>query len=107
MARKRYIQHPQTYELIPAEEYVRPSGLNGAAGPTIIPDIKPFVTVCGDMAGKEITSRKALREFEKRNGLVQVGSERNPFPRDAKAEDKRRYESVKRNLMEVHRDLRN
>jgi hypothetical protein len=38
-------------------------------------DIKPYVAVAGDMAGKEISSRRAHREFLKRNRFVEVGNE--------------------------------
>lgn len=41
----------------------------------ISPDIAPYRAVGGDMAGKVITSRRAHREFLKRNGFVEVGNE--------------------------------
>jgi hypothetical protein len=42
--------------------------------PMFMSDIAPFVNVA-TREGGEITSRSHLREFEKRSGLVQVGSD--------------------------------
>jgi hypothetical protein len=36
-------------------------------------DIKPYIAVGGDMAGKPITSRVQHKEFLKRNRLVELG----------------------------------
>ena len=36
-------------------------------------DIKPYIAVGGDMAGKPITSRVEHRQFLKRNRLVELG----------------------------------
>ena len=41
----------------------------------ISPDIAPYRAVGGDMAGKYITSRREHREFLKRNGFVEVGTD--------------------------------
>jgi hypothetical protein len=41
------------------------------AGITIISDITPFVT----QEGEAITSRAALREYERKNGVRQVGND--------------------------------
>lgn len=41
------------------------------AGITIIPDITPFQT----QEGEAITSRAALREYERKNGVRQVGND--------------------------------
>jgi len=38
-------------------------------------DIKPYIAVGGDMAGKPITSRNEHRQFLKRNRLVELGNE--------------------------------
>src|ERR1700754_625734 len=39
-------------------------------------DITPYKALTGDMMGKEITGRKAHREFLKRNRLVEVGDQK-------------------------------
>lgn len=49
------------------------------SGHYIIPDIKPYKAVAGDMAGKWITSRSQHREFLKRNGFQEVGNEHREF----------------------------
>jgi putative FmdB family regulatory protein len=38
-------------------------------------DIKPYIAVGGDMAGKPITSRNQHRQFLKRNKLVELGND--------------------------------
>ena len=48
----------------------------------IIPDLKPYKAVAGDMAGKWITGRKEHREFLKRNGFEEVGNEYNYMTRN-------------------------
>jgi hypothetical protein len=37
------------------------------------PDIRPYIAMAGDRAGKPITSRREHREFLKRNRLIEVG----------------------------------
>lgn len=61
--RKRYIQHPITHKLIPAEEYVRPDMSRHA----IHGDIEPFKSY---LDGSVIGSRRALREHNTRHGVV-------------------------------------
>lgn len=70
--RERYIQHPETRELVPAREYVRPR----AAGPYINPDIRPYESV---ITGETITSRSKHREHLKRHNCIEVGSEKPDF----------------------------
>jgi len=41
----------------------------------ITPDITPYIATAGDRAGKPVTSRKAHREYLKRNRLIEVGNE--------------------------------
>jgi hypothetical protein len=43
--------------------------------PMVNPDIKPYRALTGDKAGQEIGSRRAHREFLKRNRLVEIGNE--------------------------------
>ena len=59
----RYIQHPITHKLIPAEEYERPR----EAGHFIHADVTSFVS---PVDGSVITDRKQLREHNKRNNVV-------------------------------------
>lgn len=101
--RKRYIQDPETHELIPAELYKRPVRDKAFH---VMPDIKPFKSVCGDIAGQEISSRSKLREFEKRNGLVQVGSDTSYYEKpDPEKQRKAHRESISHDLHRAWRDL--
>lgn len=76
--RKRWIQHPETHKLIPADEYTFQSESNA---PRVIGDIEPYQAITGDMAGKWITSRSQHREFLRRNNLVEVGNEKEYMTR--------------------------
>lgn len=58
-------------ELIPKSQ-ARP--LASAPSTFVMPDISPFVT----QDKVEITSRSALREYERRNGVKQVGNDWKP-----------------------------
>ena len=59
----RWIQHPITHELIPAEEYVRPS----SGGHYIQNDIEPFIS---PVDGTVVSSRREMKEHNKRNNVV-------------------------------------
>jgi hypothetical protein len=67
--RRRYIQHPETLELIPADQYVAPQK---TSGPMILPDIKPYQSM---VTGEIIDGRKSHREHLKRHNVVEVGNE--------------------------------
>ncbi len=41
----------------------------------VCPDIAPYKATTGDRAGKWITSRRAHKEFLKRNRLIEVGTD--------------------------------
>lgn len=72
--RRRYIQHPETFELIPAELYERPR----SSGVYVIPDINPYQAVAADKeTGKcpTIMGRRQHREFLKRNGYEELGND--------------------------------
>lgn len=56
------------YVMRKGELVEKPSFHNGYQ---VLPDIKPFVT----QEGVEITSRSHLREYERRNGVRQVGND--------------------------------
>lgn len=58
-------------ELVPKSE-ARP--LASASATFVMPDIMPFVT----QDKVEITSRSALREYERRNGVRQIGNDIKP-----------------------------
>lgn len=59
----RYIQNPLTGKLVPADQYVRP-GMNA---PAVHGEIEPFQS---HVSGEVIDSRRALREHNKRHGVV-------------------------------------
>lgn len=42
------------------------------------PDIKPYIALTGDRAGKPITSRQEHKEFLRRNRLVEAGDSKVP-----------------------------
>jgi hypothetical protein len=83
MARKSYVQCPETNKLIPKDEYARRED----SGLYIIEDIKPYVAIAGDMAGKQISGRKQHREFLRRNNLQEVGNEKKYFTRNGGKSD--------------------
>lgn len=67
--RKRYIQHPETLELVPAEEYGSPRAL----GPMILPDIQPYQSM---KTGEMIMGRRQHREHLRQHGLIEIGNEK-------------------------------
>lgn len=71
----RYIQHPDTGELIPADEYVPPR----KPGPYVMGDIKPYRSIITD---EVITSRSKHREHLKKHNCIEVGSEKPSFMKD-------------------------
>jgi len=75
--RKRYRYDAVTKSVIPLDKWLRKN--REPKGHYIIPDIKPYKAVTGDMQGKWITSRKQHREFLKRNDLIEVGNEKSYF----------------------------
>lgn len=73
----RWIQHPITNKLIPADEYVRPSKASSAM---IIPDIEPYRSIATADA-PIITSRSKEREYMKERGLVKTEDLKGLKPR--------------------------
>lgn len=65
--RKRYIQHPVTHKLIPAEEY-QPPTINRSA--YVIQDTLPSFIADATPTPTEISSRSQLRRYCKENGLT-------------------------------------
>lgn len=47
----------------------------------VMEDMKPYMAVAGDMTGKEVSGRRAHREFLKRNNFIEVGNEKGEFER--------------------------
>lgn len=65
--RQRFIQHPDTGELIPADRYERDSDAHH-----IIEDIKPYQSM---ITGEWITSRSQHREHLRLHGCQEIGNE--------------------------------
>ncbi len=65
--RKRYIQHPVTLELIPAEEYQAPP----SAGFFVIGDLQPYKSM---VDGSIVEGRRQHREHLKAHNVVEVGN---------------------------------
>ena len=83
----RFIQHPETGKLIPAEEYVRP----GPKTHMIMPDVEPFQS---PVDKSWITTRSQLREHNERHGVTNTAD----FPPEyVKSRAIRRLEEQKRN----------
>lgn len=64
MARKSWVQHPETGKLIPKEEYVRPTSNPSAF---VRGDNVEFVSPVDNSV---VSGQKALREHNARNGVV-------------------------------------
>lgn len=64
----RFIQHPVTLELIPADQYVSPE----VDAPMVMPDIQPYRS---QLDGSIVTSRSRHRELLKAHGCIEVGNE--------------------------------
>ena len=79
--RKRYVQHPITLKLIPAEEYVRPDMTRHS----IHGEIEPFVS---HVDGTVIDSRKKLREHNERHGVVSAAEMGNEGEQAKKEREK-------------------
>lgn len=104
--RKRYIQHPVTLELIPAEEYVRPD----PSGYYIIPDIPDYTS---PIDGKLISGRKQRREdllrsncrpYEGRDQeLKEANRSQSYLDQDV---DRKTHEVVARSFYQLHPDKR-
>lgn len=65
--RKRYIQHPQTLQLVPAEEYEPPVTNRSAY---VIQDTLDSFIADATATPTEISSRSQLRRYCKENGLT-------------------------------------
>ncbi len=64
----RYIQHPITLELIPAEQYERPR----TSEIHIMPDIQPYRSM---IDGSIIHSRSQHRRHLRQHGCIEVGND--------------------------------
>lgn len=65
--RQRFIQHPDTGELIPADQYDRDVSLHHVIG-----EIQPYKSM---ITGEMITSRSQHREHLRKHGCVEVGND--------------------------------
>jgi len=79
----RYIQHPETLELVEAEEYISPR----VPGPYVRGDIKPYESV---ITGETITSRSKHREHLRRHNCQEVGDNKPSWMRERQYEHKHR-----------------
>jgi hypothetical protein len=68
MTRRRYIQDPVTYELIPADEYHG----RASAGPFIQGDIEPYRSM---VTGEMVMGRRQHREHLRTHNVIEVGNE--------------------------------
>lgn len=68
--RQRYIQDPQTLELVPAEEFY--SSRQEARAPMVMPDIQPYQSM---VTGEMIGGRRQHREHLRAHNVVEVGNE--------------------------------
>jgi hypothetical protein len=60
---RRWIQHPETLELIPRDEYIRPS----TKSPYIMGDIENYIS---PLDGTVISDRRQHREHMQKHGVV-------------------------------------
>ena len=96
--RKRYIQDPETLELVPAEEYVPKHYRNESA--YIIQDtIQPYF----NHASKEwVDSKTKHRRILRQHGLVEVGNEN--LSKHIKKPDPYKRDDVKQDIAKVLSD---
>lgn len=73
----KYIQHPETHELIPFDQYERPRSYSHA--PNIMSDINPYRSI---VTGEWITSRSKHRQHLKDTNCIEVGNEKPDFMKD-------------------------
>ena len=71
--RRRYIQHPETLELIPAEEYIPPQPKSHF----IMGDYQPYQSM---VTGEMIEGRAAHREHLRRHNVVEIGDAYDKVP---------------------------
>ena len=108
MTTSRYRYDKVAQEMIPLSEWMDKYGERTNKAHNILPDIQPYMAVSGDMAGREISSRKHHRNFLKRNKFVEVGNEKSYMTKNGGMRDDnpnlisdRKYEE------RVCRDLQN
>lgn len=69
MTRKRWIQDPETLELIPADEYEP----RNQAGFFVMSDLQPYQSM---ITGEIIQGRRQHREHLRQHGCIEVGNEK-------------------------------
>jgi len=113
--RRTYRFDRETKELIELHEWLAKYGEPTTRAHYVQPDLKPYVAVAGDMAGRVITSRRAHREFLRRNNLQEVGNEKAYMTRNGGMSDdnpnlmsnKQREERICQSLNQQLARLRN
>lgn len=93
--KKRYIQDPVTFQLIPAEEYC---GASVSKASYIAPDIKPYKS---QITGEMITSRSQHREHLRQHNCFEIGNETKAFMDIARPKSTIDREGIRRTLAEV------
>jgi hypothetical protein len=104
--RGRWVMHPVTHKLVPADEYVRPS--DKALHAPIITDRFYEGTHAVDAEKTDIGSRRKRREYMKRNGLIDADDVGPSYQARVRAERQReREQRLERTVMEAfHRPRR-
>jgi hypothetical protein len=67
--RERWILHPRTGKLVPADEYVRPEH---DRGPIVVNDIADYKSI---ITGERISGRRQHRDHLRAHGCFEVGNE--------------------------------
>ena len=92
----RWIQHPETGKLVPAEEYIRPR----SAGHFIQGDIESFVS---PIDGSVISDRKQYDEHCRKHNVVNA-AEFSPEHYARKAKERERVYTGERTKEQIHQD---
>ena len=92
--RRTYVWDPESQKMIPKEEaFIRAS----RSSDRVLPDIKDFVTV----DGVHIHGRQGLREYQRRTGLEQTGTDTvNGL------DEKGQYRRIVQEMPPIQRDVR-
>lgn len=93
--RRRYIQDPETLELVPIEEYV-PKHQRNRAHHVIQDTIKPYFN---HQTKEWVDSKTQHRRILKQHGLIEVGNE--DMSKHIKRRDPHRGDDIKRDIAEV------
>lgn len=78
----RWVWDEAEKRLVPSNEYYAKQAAGKSQAAFFMTDIAPFIS---PIDGKEISSRSALREHERRHNVFQVGNDIKPADYDAAA----------------------